>query len=220
MLRRGPGRRRAPLPQRGGGPRVLVTGARSGQLFGRWLVRGARLASSGDRGWTESGLKGPIWVIWRGRPPALLMLARVPAMMLRLSRGRCTRRSVSGCCSTGMRRRSAVMLPGGWVPIPPMTWSRRPSWSPSGGGAVMTWRTATRGRGCMASLPGSSGGTALPGYPAARVGAEIVCVSWPGQTLPPLTMCVCHSSACFWRDAGASQLMADSPKGLALVHWQ
>ena len=36
---------------------------------------------------------------------------------------------------------------------------RRPSWSPSAGGAVMTWRAATRGRGCMASLPGSSGGT-------------------------------------------------------------
>ena len=31
------------------------------------------MASSGDRGWTESGLKGPIWVIWRGRQPALLM---------------------------------------------------------------------------------------------------------------------------------------------------
>jgi predicted lipoprotein with Yx(FWY)xxD motif len=41
------------------------------------------------------------------------------------------------------------------------------------------------------------GGRSLrPGYPAARVGAEIVCVSWP-QTLPPLTARVCRSSACF-----------------------
>jgi len=31
MLRRGPGRRRAPLPQRGGGPRVHPVPDRSGQ---------------------------------------------------------------------------------------------------------------------------------------------------------------------------------------------
>ena len=37
----------------------------------------------------------------RGRQPALLMLARAPATMPRLSRGRCTRRSVSGCFLTG-----------------------------------------------------------------------------------------------------------------------
>jgi hypothetical protein len=61
---------------------VTVTGTRSG-ISAAGLFRGARLASSGDRGWTESGLKGPIWVIWRGRQQALLMLARVPAMMLR-----------------------------------------------------------------------------------------------------------------------------------------
>ena len=41
MLRRGPGRRRAPLPQRGGGPRVHPVPDRSGQVLGEAIRKRA-----------------------------------------------------------------------------------------------------------------------------------------------------------------------------------
>ena len=40
--------------------RALASGARPGQQSGRWPPAGAKLASSGDTGWIQSGLKGPI----------------------------------------------------------------------------------------------------------------------------------------------------------------
>jgi hypothetical protein len=92
---------------------------------------GARLAASGDNGLRVPDPRGPMSETVRhaARPGPddrdtgddATLIARslqVPECF--------------GCCSTGTHRRSTGISRGAWGLMPPTTWSRRPSWRPSG----------------------------------------------------------------------------------------